>query len=71
MNKEKDLIEIKKCYNIVTKNMDIIIDYIYSVYDPFKEKEELNKLIKMCQDFNIKAVTESNNILNKLLNLKK
>lgn len=73
MNKEKqkDLEAIKKVYDIITKNMGDLISDILSVYDAFTEKEELNNLITMCQAFNIKATTESNNILVKLLKLNK
>lgn len=71
MNKEKELKAIKNSYDIITKNMNNLLNDILSVYADFTKKEELNNLINICQDFNSKAVTESNNILIKLLDLQK
>lgn len=71
MNKEKELKAIKNSYDIITKNMNILLNDLLSVYADFTEKEELNNLINICQDFNSNAVTRSNNIIIKLLDLQK
>ena len=71
MNKEKELKAIKNSYDIITKNMNILLNDLLSFYADFTEKEELNNLINICQDFNSKAVTGSNNIIIKLLDLQK
>ena len=71
MNKEKELRAIKNSYDIITKNMNVLLNDLLSVYADFTEKEELNNLINICQDFNSKAVTGSNNIIIKLLELQK
>ena len=70
MNKLRELKAIKNSYDCIVKNMNVLMNDLIEYYSGFTEKEELNNLINICQDFNNKAVTESNKLLIKMLELK-
>ena len=70
MNKLRELKAIKNSYDCIIKNMNVLMNDLIECYSGFTEKEELNNLINICQDFNNKAVTESNKLLIKMLELK-
>lgn len=72
MNKERKLRElkaIKNSYDIIIHNMNTLLSTLVETYGDFESKEELNKLIEIAQNFNSASVTESNNIIIKMLEL--
>lgn len=63
----KELKALKNSYDIICHNMNLLIKDLLDVYPDFKDKEGLNNLINLCQEFNGKATTASNEILIKML----
>ena len=63
----RELKAMKNNYDSIIKNMNVVIKTVLDVYPEFENKEILNTFINMIQDFSNKAVTESNNILIKML----
>ena len=65
--KQRELKALKNSYESIIRNMQNLSNELLDCYPYFESKEELNTLIKLLQDFKNKAVTESNNILAKML----